>query len=155
MWSSLPRFCTFCCSAIPTSCSLLLVYLAASACLSWGLPSHSSSSLFSQVAYIDQYYLPNQASIQTLRQFFSDKASSPSLKTGSTHSSRHSKIWIILHIFIHIYHRDLSQSFKVPHSIDKTTHTADFELMPRYMTWCAPTVFLLIQRFWVLILCCC
>ena len=58
-WSSLPCFVTFCHSVIPTSCYIFnvyivyLIFLAAGACISWGLPSHSSKSLSSQAVYMD------------------------------------------------------------------------------------------------------
>ena len=116
MWSSLTCFCTFCRSAVPTSCYILNVFyylfmslfLAASAhaCSSWGLPSHSSRSLSqaatdiwtieSSISYTDSIgwritgpsVLSNTDS--TLL-WMDDKASSPCLKTGGTHRSRHSK----------------------------------------------------------------
>ena len=114
MWSSLPCFVTFCRSAIPTSCYVFNVFyylfmsffLAAGACLSWGLLSHSCRSLSSQgsiygpltqvlatLAVLAEESL-TQASIQTLSQtllWMDDKASSPCLKTWGTHWSRHSK----------------------------------------------------------------
>ena len=114
MWSSLPCFCTFCCSAIPTSCYILNVFYylfmsifsSLSTCLSSSLPSHSSSlsqaatdiiwTIDSGISYTgsidwritDSRILSNTES--TLL-WMDDKASSPCLKTGGTHRSRHSK----------------------------------------------------------------
>jgi len=55
-----------------------------------------------------------------------DKASSPCLKTGGIHRSRHSKRMdntSLIQIYIHICDRDLPQSSQVPCSIDNTMHT--------------------------------
>jgi len=81
-------------------------FLAAGACLSWGLPSHSCRSLSSQgsiygplthvlatLAVLAEESL-TQASVQTPSQtllWMNDKVSSPCLKTWGTHRSRHSK----------------------------------------------------------------
>jgi len=148
MWSSLPCFFTFCCSAIPTSCYifnvfLLLVYvifLAAGTCLSWGLPSHSCRSLSPQgsiygpltqvlatLAVLAEESLI-QASVQTLSQtllWMDDKASSPCLKTWGTHRSRHSKsidntsLTLSFILSDTFILMDLPQSFQMPCS---TTH---------------------------------
>jgi len=109
-----PLFLYFCRSAIPTSCYILNVFYylfmsffcSLSTCLSWGLPSHSSRSLSqaatdiwtfdSGISYTDSIswritgpsILSNTES--TLL-WMDDKASSPCLKTGGTHRSRHSK----------------------------------------------------------------
>ena len=115
MWSSLLCFCTFCCSAIPTSCYILNVFYylfmsifsSLSTCLSWSVPSHSSRSL-SQAA-TDIWTIDSgisytgvlaeesltQASFQTLSQPFSGWMTKPALPVkdlgSTTHRSRHSK----------------------------------------------------------------
>ena len=137
MWSSLPCFCTFCRSAIPTSCYILNVFYylfmsffsSLSTWLSWGLPSHSSRSLSqaatekwtidSGISYTgsigwritDPSVLSNTES--TLL-WLEDKASSLCLKTGGTHRSRHSKS---------MENTSLNCSDILPGSIDNTTHT--------------------------------
>jgi len=80
-----------------------------------------------------------------------DKASSPCLKTRSTHRSRHSKsmdnisrIDSIIHLFryIHICDRDLPLSFQVPCSIDNAMHTLHGSLivqLPRVENSCMRT----------------
>jgi len=153
MWSSLPCFCTFCCSAFPTSCYILNVFYdlfmsffsSLSTCLSSGLPSHSSSlsqaatdihvwTIDSGISYTgsigwritDPRILLNTES--TLL-WMDDIASSPwlCLKTGGTHRSRHSESMDNTSLnpfrYIHINDRDLPQSIQVPGSIDNTTHT--------------------------------
>ena len=113
MWSSLPYFYTFCRSAIPTPCyisnvcylSFMSFFSSLSTCLSWGLPSHSSKSLSeaatdiwaidSGISYTG-YWLKNHwpkhpSNTESTLLRMDDKASSPCLKTGGTHRSRHSK----------------------------------------------------------------
>ena len=118
-------------------------FLAAGACLSWGLPPHCCRSPSSQgsihgplpqvlatLAVLAEESL-TQTSVQTLNQtllWTDDKASSPCLKTWGTHRSRHSKsidnTYSFIHSFRYIYtDRDLPQSFQVPCSIDNTTYT--------------------------------
>ena len=115
MWSSLPCFCTFCCSAIPTSCYILnaFYYLfmsffsSLSTCLRSGLPSHSSSlsqaandiwTIDSGISYTGSFgWRITDPSIllntESTLLWMDDNASSPwpCLKTGGTHRSRHSK----------------------------------------------------------------
>jgi len=176
LWSSLPCFFTFCSSAIPTSCYifnafyyLFVIFLAAGACLSWGLPSHSRRSLSTQGSiYIQLNQVLatlavsaeeslTQASVQTLSQFFPGWMTKPALpvrRLGVPIDQAFKKVWIIfIHSFryIHIYDRDLPQSFQVPCSIDNTRHTRIhwfFNPMPSCQVH--TTVFL-IQRFRVII----
>ena len=65
-----------------------------------------------------------------------------------TYSFIHSDTFIN---FIHIYVRDLPQSFQVPRSIDSTTHTPVLQSHAQVHT---KTVFL-IQWFWVITSFCC
>jgi len=152
MWSSLPCFCTFCCSAIPTSCYilnvfLLLVYIIFSAsgtCLSSGLPSHSSRSLSqaaadiwtidSGISYTWQYWLKNHWPKHPFKHWVNPSLdgwqSQLSLykdQGRGTHRSRHSKSMdntSLNHsdIFILMIGAYLSLH-QGSGSIDKTTHT--------------------------------
>jgi len=99
--------------------------LAAGACLSWGLPSHSSRSLFSDLSVLPSVYDSGisytgsisqritdpsiRTSTESTLLWMYDKASSPCLKTGGTHRPRHSKsVDIILYTFVHLFlHSDI------------------------------------------------
>jgi len=119
-----------------------VIFFSNCTCLSWGLLSHSSRSL-SQAA-TDIWTIDSGISYtgsigwkitgpsilsntESTLLWMEDKASSLCLKTRGTHRSRHSKSMDNTSlnrsdIFI-LNDRDLPQSFQVPDSIDKTTHT--------------------------------
>jgi len=163
MWSFLPCFCTFCCSAIPTSCYILNVFYylfmsffqhqahawaevchhtAAEVChrqlLIYGQLTQALATLGSIGWRItDPSILSNTES--TLL-WMDDKASSPCIKTRGTHRSRHSKSMdntSLNHsdIFILMIGTYLSLH-QVPGSIDNTMHTLLLRshAQARYMT---------------------
>jgi len=120
-------------------------FLAAGTCLSmsWGLPPHSSQksvltgsiiiwSIDSGISYTGSiFWRIADSSIYSMSTllWMDDKASSPCWRPGVPIDPGIQKAWIILHSFtpsfryIHIYDRNLPQSFQVPCSTDNTIHT--------------------------------
>ena len=140
MWSSLPCFCTFCRSAIPTSCYILnvfilLIFLAASA-HAWAEVchhiaaevSHRQPVIYGQLTQALlhwQYWLKNHWPKRPFKHWVNPSLDGwqTCLMTGHPYIQAFKNYFTQSFRYIHINDRDLPQPFQVPGSIDNTMHT--------------------------------